>query len=166
MKRMGHAPIYILLFILLIPLHGCKKYEEGPLISFRSKDKRLNGIWRLEHLYINNIDSITAVSSQYCNGDLYIYYQSKQHNEGHWETVVDYQNCKKCYGYWGLSHNKKNIYIEHMISDSCTFRSVGPYLATDHDEWEIRKLTMDQLWLSTVYKGQNCWIHFKSIKKP
>lgn len=34
--------------ILLFFAIGCKKYEEGPLISFRTKQHRLEGKWQLE----------------------------------------------------------------------------------------------------------------------
>lgn len=37
--------------ILLMP--ACKKYEEGPSLSFRSKEARLEGTWKYEKIFVN-----------------------------------------------------------------------------------------------------------------
>ncbi|MEP7265626.1 MAG: hypothetical protein ABI772_14065 [Bacteroidota bacterium] len=146
---------------LLLVSFGCKKYEEGPLISFRSKDSRIIGFWVLEYLYINNIDSTEAVKTQTCDGGLFFTIPSKHYHEGNWVSVTYTSGCRGCSGYWSLSHNKKTLSIEHRTTDSCSFRSIGPYLAANGVAWEIRRLTKDQLWLATEYNGQNCWAHFK-----
>src|SRR5690242_3258235 len=45
---------------------SCRKYEDGPDISFRSKNTRLNGVWDVELFYINGNDSTGAVKNQAC----------------------------------------------------------------------------------------------------
>ena len=55
-----------LLFILFaILLCSCKKYKEGPAISLRTKTNRITGTWKIEKLYINDIDS----TSEYQKSD-------------------------------------------------------------------------------------------------
>jgi hypothetical protein len=38
-------------------LSACKKYPEGPLISFRSAKNRVVGTWNVDKFYINSVDS-------------------------------------------------------------------------------------------------------------
>jgi hypothetical protein len=45
-----------LMMLVVILLPSCKKYEEGPTISFRSKTARIVNIWKVEKVYINAID--------------------------------------------------------------------------------------------------------------
>ena len=47
---------YIILLVLLIGFsyQSCKKYENGPLISFISKTERLTGYWESDVIYIDN----------------------------------------------------------------------------------------------------------------
>ncbi|MBX9851964.1 MAG: hypothetical protein K2X86_09420 [Cytophagaceae bacterium] len=44
----------ILILTLTIYLSSCKKYEEGPALSFRSKEKRLANTWKIKALYLND----------------------------------------------------------------------------------------------------------------
>lgn len=44
----------IMLAAMLLP--SCKKYEEGPAISFRSKKARVVNIWKVEKAYSNAVD--------------------------------------------------------------------------------------------------------------
>jgi hypothetical protein len=48
--------LYIILSIVIFL--GCKKYEEGPLISFRSVTQRIEGKWRVTEYISNGIDSL------------------------------------------------------------------------------------------------------------
>ena len=50
--------ILLLLCIFLLIPFGCKKYPEGPLLSFRSQTKRLINKWKI-HKVLNYGDDIT-----------------------------------------------------------------------------------------------------------
>ena len=56
--RQSHIEILVLMFVLSLTFGGCKKYEEGPWISLRSKNARLIGDWKLKEYtstrYTNN----------------------------------------------------------------------------------------------------------------
>ena len=54
MKRI----IFMLIGITTI-ITSCKKYEEGPCISFRSPLKRIYGYYNLSSYTINGVDSLT-----------------------------------------------------------------------------------------------------------
>lgn len=48
---------YILLILLpLVAFVSCRKYEEGPNISFRSKEARLTNNWGIESVSINGVN--------------------------------------------------------------------------------------------------------------
>ena len=149
---MRKQKILLVLFIILI-FFSCKKYEEGPWFSFRGVDKRIEGFWELEYLFINDVDSTAAVKSQLCSGilELSIPYQLK--HQGDWKIWPDTNICKQCKGGWAFSKDKRTISIGHDSIDTCAFISVGPYLSSNYVNWEIEKLTFKQLWLSTVFNG-------------
>lgn len=47
------------LLLSVIALASCSKYEEGPLISFKSAEKRLLGLWEITEMKVNDIDMIS-----------------------------------------------------------------------------------------------------------
>lgn len=58
---MRKSNLKTLLFILSVSLFvfsGCKKYEDGPYVSLKSKMKRLEGEWRLVYLNGDDVFSI------------------------------------------------------------------------------------------------------------
>jgi hypothetical protein len=42
---------------------SCKKYEEGPMLSFVSPEKRLVGLWEISSLQIDNINYVGTYSA-------------------------------------------------------------------------------------------------------
>jgi hypothetical protein len=53
-QKMKKLTIYLVL--LLMVAGGCKKYDEGPLISLRSKEARLCREWKLDKALMNDED--------------------------------------------------------------------------------------------------------------
>jgi len=58
MKKSSLKTLLFVLTVSLFVFSGCKKYEDGPLISFKSKMKRLEGEWRLVYLNGDDVFSI------------------------------------------------------------------------------------------------------------
>ncbi len=50
----------IVLLFAVVTLASCSKYEEGPLISFKSPEKRLLGLWEITEMRVDEIDLISA----------------------------------------------------------------------------------------------------------
>lgn len=50
MESLFFKKIPFLFLMLLLLLQGCKKYEDGPRFSLRTKKARLTGTWTLEKL--------------------------------------------------------------------------------------------------------------------
>lgn len=66
---------------------GCKKYEDGPTLSLRSRSERVANNWKVENYKINNTD-FTSLLSNYRetftkNGDYYYVWGSLNGN-GTW----------------------------------------------------------------------------------
>ena len=49
--------LIISLFCSICIFSGCKKYKDGPLISFRSKTERIANTWKFQKYIVNGIDS-------------------------------------------------------------------------------------------------------------
>ena len=49
--------LIISLFCSICIFSGCKKYKDGPLISFRSKTERISNTWKFQKYIVNGIDS-------------------------------------------------------------------------------------------------------------
>ncbi|MCK5775853.1 MAG: hypothetical protein KAH25_06750 [Bacteroidales bacterium] len=79
----------IYLSLLLILSSACKKYEEGPLISLRSKEKRLCQKWDVETITKNGADiSYPSIRYQWEfheNGDFTLDVLQDENGDGqHW----------------------------------------------------------------------------------
>lgn len=46
----------VTVLVLAVMLAGCKKYEEGPLLSLRSKNARVANTWKVEQYLLNGVD--------------------------------------------------------------------------------------------------------------
>jgi hypothetical protein len=152
---------HIAFIISAVIISGCKKYEEGPCFSLRSKENRVRGEWELEYLYINGVDSTQAVKSQTCYGNLFINTESKHYLEGNWDLKYDYHSCNRCDGTWSFEDKNRVFIFDVEERDTTDFKPVGPYMNIKHRSWEIRRLTKDQFWIATNFNGDECWVHFK-----
>lgn len=56
--------ISIILIISTACILSCKKYEEGPLISLRSKTVRLSNSWILENFFKNGSKNNSIIKAQ------------------------------------------------------------------------------------------------------
>lgn len=62
MNKIGKIAIGIVIIVGMIGIMpGCKKYEDGPAISLKSKTKRVVNTWKLEAYYWNGIESTSSL---------------------------------------------------------------------------------------------------------
>jgi hypothetical protein len=116
--------------------HSCKKYEDGPGISFRSAEARVEADWRVKEYTVNGEDQFNYTISDYleCIDGLLVYY-SEQYNcqsfkfsfkdNGNWTNeyvesskVVDYQS----------SYDYCDDYYDNDVT---TYRENGTWKLTD-----------------------------------
>ncbi len=132
-------------------LSSCRKYEEGPLISFRSSARRIVGTWKITHYYVNGTDSIDLIKKQFNDTILIPYYYKDAY-------LRDLENALlipvtrggiSFFYLYGYSIGK--ILELHLISANCVPHILNtvepPFFLTIHiEKWhnldfEIKKLT-------------------------
>ena len=63
-------PVVLLSFVFIAITNGCKKYEEGPVISLRSKEARLVNSWKFDEIVFEgetNLTKSSLVTQAYVN---------------------------------------------------------------------------------------------------
>lgn len=155
-KKMKKISFYLLLVAILAG--GCKKYEEGPLISFRSKEKRLCQDWEVDK-YIANGETEYPESGEfeYWDFDDDGTLQITAGMPG-WESVV--WNLT-----WEWSDDKEEIkvYIDDYYKSSLPFiLAKSSFKATNEViEFEIIKLKYDEMVLEFSEDGDEVRAEFK-----
>ncbi len=143
---------YILICIFIS--FSCKKYEEGPLVSFRTKNKRIQGSYNINEFKVNGEDKLIELQSSgadgtyeflIVDGDNYIinkYIKGMDPIRSTWR--------------WG----EKKEYIAFGPKHTPTYGVIG-YSAT----WTILKLTDKEMKLHSNFIDDKSYIvNFKKIK--
>lgn len=163
MKKATKSVLIISLIIFIYS--SCKKYPDGPLISFTSKEKRLERTWTLEYLEIGGVDSTCYFLDENDSGFKFNYMRLKFGRDA---SYVDYGSHKNLYRFvyinCSLIDNKKKLSIDRQNYDPPAYSpkdQVGPFWVNEKVEFRIRKLTKEELWLETTYNGNLTKAHFR-----
>lgn len=103
--------------LIMLNLSSCKKYEDGPVFSLRTKTARLTGEW--EVVEVDNDDPIGKVILEFEKDGDFTFSISSSGNS----SSVD--------GDWEWENGKEAIEVE---------------INGNKEEWEIIRLTNDELW--------------------
>lgn len=125
---MSKSNLKSLIFILSVSLFifsGCKKYEDGPLLSFKSKVNRLEGEWRI--VYVNGDDVFSDYPRIYFKFD-------KDGNFFRTEKGEDYTHTDQ--GTWVWESRKEIIEVDLIYTN---YR--------ERIDYRISKLTSGELWI-------------------
>lgn len=144
--------IYLLISVLI--LAGCKKYEEGPALSLRSKEKRLCQEWNLDKFTYND-EAITNQDNQKWifreNGTLTI-------------TIFEDDSSDKMEYNWRWANDKEDIEI--LNSNTNDEKLVMFDLKNEKEEdWvllKIQKLKFEQIILENRIEGDI--VRFEFVK--
>jgi len=156
---MKNNTFIISITIILMLFSGCKKYEEGPCISFRDVHKRLEGRWMVDKYYIDNSDNSKNYKDNFaCGiklnlkepGDIIGNYyslidcsiDSVQYNAGFWELLGDENN----------KYAKLSFTILYQSLDSLS-HGIGVFNTDTMTTWNIMKLSNKFLNLETELRG-------------
>jgi len=127
--------LFFAIGISTLALTSCKKYEDGPMISFRTRAERVANTWKVDNYKVNGTDYTSLVSGYsetYTKGGGYSYEWGVLGGSGTWKfqhndeeialTGVDNQNDhtlvilkleEKEFWYYYLDGNDK--YEFHLI---------------------------------------------------
>jgi hypothetical protein len=85
----------ILLSFAMMTSTSCKKYEEGPLISLKTKSARLTRTWKLEKAEQNGVDitnALPAMEQTFDDNGTYTLLMNGSESSGTWEFDGDKEN--------------------------------------------------------------------------
>lgn len=110
-------------------LEGCKKYEEGPTISLRSRKERVANTWKVEKYIVNNQDQTAEFTTDNPNYQLVLDKEGKASlNAGGFSGIAT--------GTWALINKDEEIVF--------TLTALG---ITQTTTSTILKLKEKELWL-------------------
>ncbi|MBI3502113.1 MAG: hypothetical protein HY063_09980 [Bacteroidetes bacterium] len=138
----------------------CKKYPDGPCISFRSPYERLTtAVWALEYWEVNGIDSTAAFLAKPCLNSSAVgnkfYFNAKK-------GTSSFQGGCSIYGNFSFDKPYNDIDIK-IYSYSIPIFGPAPFPSSGSIDWKIRKLTHTALWIETNYSSIDYKINFKRI---
>lgn len=162
-------PVKKIVFVLITGLlvtGSCKKYPEGPAISFRTVDNRVMGQYTVNSFEINGIDC-TDVYNAKCDCDFSFSYDRDTRN-------MSIRNCKPdgrgVGGGYDFSDDKKQLFIglycamefqDSLIHWDTPFTYFGPIGNKKFSEWTILKLKNDEMKITCYYEGSQYTIDMK-----
>ncbi|MFH1380033.1 MAG: hypothetical protein ABII23_07125, partial [bacterium] len=132
---------------------SCKKYPEGPLISFRTPEQRLIGTWEITEFEIDGQDFMDSLKNHpaYC---LYWFNYGTaigiDFGSGLNSGNIDFENKKKelCFQYYS---NPSTAYGPLDYNNTC---------------WDILRLTNEEMKLSTDFiDGKEYVVSFDKINE-
>lgn len=123
------------LVCLTLLLGSCKKYEEGPGISLRTKKARVVGEWKTEKLFIDDVEDTLTPDEK---NNKWIFKK-----DGNYEyQTVRYTEI----GTWSFDIKRELIF---MTETEMGYSS----------SYKIRRLTNNELWIVFVYRFSKREIH-------
>jgi len=141
---MKKAPIYLVLFLIIFS--SCKKYNEGPAISLRSKEKRLCQEWEMEKIELNGITDTDDEFSYYYwdihkDGTINIRVRfvdepGEETMEFEWEWINDKKGIKITNQY---GKKESSPYFYKLFKNNSSVNDDGAI------EFEIKRLKYDEL---------------------
>ncbi len=126
--------IFSIILIIGASLTGCKKYEEGPALSLRSKTARVANTWKVESFTINGVDNTSSLTSinyteTFDKDGNYSYNSSADTGSGKWEFQSDNEQIKRS----GVSgQSTETLYILRLKE-----REFWYYYLDGNDRYEI-----------------------------
>ena len=128
--------LFLLMAGLLFATSSCRKYEEGPNISFRSKKARITNNWKYESAQVNGVE--VSEDPYYAKQKHYFYRDGK-----YIQTIIDpvTLEVRNLQGNWVLYDHDKRIAVTVKIPPA--------YLDSTTD-YNILKLYEKQMWLRTT----------------
>lgn len=149
---MKKTAIYLVLILLV--LTGCKKYEEGPAISLRSKEARLCQEWKLDKYLVNGEDFNYFEEQNWTfdkNGTLKVYI-----NYGIYDEEAEFE--------WKWTGDKEAIEIYSSTKSTNSFiQLIHDLKKIQQDDWitiEIKKLKFDEFVLERTENDETIRLEF------
>lgn len=133
-------------------LSGCKKYDEGPTFSLKSKTKRLSRDWQIEEYYRNgNNETSQLIITNYVESYNKNGTHSRSYNDKNGNLVSES-------GQWKFDNNKEQISITGIGSIEWTDQTS----TVSSSSYIILRLTSKEFWYYYENGGGKHEIHLKA----
>lgn len=156
-REMKQNQIYLLLFLMALGYAACKRYDDGPIVSFKSTEARLSETWVPETAKINGEDGITAVDG--------VNYVGITNDQMPWLKEITFLDGSECLsfmyrgsaslsypGQWTFADNDTKINLRQSLSTNWADR-------VDQD-WTILRLSSNKLNVTYIYNGTLYEVNF------
>jgi len=153
MKKMKLKSSVALATIVLLLLGACGKYDEGPVISLRSSEKRMIGLWECSSVMIGGVEHLT----EYQSDSVYLRFSFSGTKEELFIRLVADNQSSPTLSSDLLSFNDKmnemtfemplNPLYEQETDD---FFALIPALSNENT-WSITRLAFNEMWISTTF---------------
>lgn len=145
--------VHLLALSLIVIFSACKKYEEGPRFSFRSKEERLSNSWVISKVFESaNGGSKTDKTSDYHTR--YSNFVLVCDKENHYSTTFNSFSTIPAneVGRYHFGSEKNIIIFDYQSGNDDTMEG----------KWTILRLKEDELWMETVDSNTNVTVevHF------
>ena len=146
--------ILIYLIVITAIVSSCKKYEEGPCISFRSAKNRLYGFYHLKTLTVDGVDKYEQYFDSLCNTFYFHFEGVSSYND-----VCDMSGSRKnglgsgLIWTWKLTDHNKILEITSSGGNPIGL-SFGPFKSGYCPKWKLLRLTNKEIKMKTTYNNK------------
>ena len=161
----------ILPLLCVLVISSCMKYEDGPCISFRSKDERLQGLWKLTFFTVNGIDSLQYYNQYYSNECTFNFLKPEDQQSLVQFGITWGDTSSFYYGVFGYTESISEVLtITSMYETSSN--NIYPLAFLLHSkvgggalEWPISRLKYNEVWFDIFVDNKEYELHLDNIKK-
>lgn len=152
----------IVYFLIIIFIVSACRYEDGPFISVRSKEKRITGLWEMDELKINDIDYL----STYKTDSVYLRF-SITYNAGNMfmvlvkENRISPQMASSTLEFTNKGNNLKfqlTPIISYTSETSPLFSLIPAF--QEEKEWEISELKNTKFAINLDDDTNSYYLHY------
>jgi len=143
----------MILIAVLFLTGGCSKYDEGPIFSLYSKEKRVQGRWYFSRVLYNDVDSTDAYRLDPMQ---YIDYVINPERDENWAAFTWSHGAGSAvatppyvnYGFWRLTEEKDSMLMVTTIKIEMNEPAVQD---TVKYNWKVVRLAYTEMWLERMY---------------
>ena len=138
---------------------SCKKYPDGPSLSFRSPTQRLIGKWELKEYRVDGVDSMSIFSNCHTIPGLDFKDPNRVDSAGFIiRGGIDTANYVTSIGLYELTNHKKNLVL-HPSTYVNDLNLFSPLISTEDLTFDILRLTHKEFWIEIDFHSR----HYEKI---
>jgi hypothetical protein len=147
-SRTMKKKIQIFTLLLIIATVAACRFDEGPMISFRSVENRVAKKFNLIEFTKNNVDVTQRLADSV--GDTWLF--KNFHDTGGNDNLVTFPNT--LFFSYEIAGNKIYIYTPNNQN----YDGIEPFIEHITTTWKIERLTKDDFWLSCTYNNSDYYL--------